>query len=762
LSLALGWAGAAAAQLREPVCPTHGWQGARSFEPVEDLQLPQVEAEPKASPAPTPAALAATQPAATAPAAQPAASPSVPQAAPQSVQSGDVADQDEDLEDEGEGESPPDELQSAKEVEANALEGVETLQLLRARAFAAPGAGSPLACRLGDALSDDAPSAQSDAREAQAIDEEIERFATFDIGSAAAHYDIPVELNEQVSQYIRLFQGPIRDHFVQWLSRATRYVPRMREILTQQGLPVDTVYLALIESGFSTQAYSPARAAGQWQFIGSTGRRFGLHNDFWVDERRDPEKATLAAAGYLKELHEQLGSWYLAWAGYNAGAGTIMRAIRHSGTTDFWALIRGHVMKKETKGYVPKLIAAALIAKHPHAFGFDDVAFMPPLEYEEVETAKPTDLDQVAAAAGVDVSVIRELNPALRRFCTPPSRDGAPYKLRVPVGTKVAVLAALAKLPPLSFKYHKSSGAETAAQLARLYSVKPEQILRMNGLRKLPPKAGRELVIPVPATEATDLRVAAIKDEREVGRRRRVWRWKHGHKQWFYSNGGGSGWRASDDGQDPWHGVNGVNAEDDELEAAAERGPSAAATPILTSNPTPTATVASPAPTPDDPKAERAGPQAALSRAAVRAPRPRPPPVPEEPPPADAVRYTVAEGDSLWSISQAHGIDFTQLCKWNKIRKPASHRLYPGEELWVRNAAPDPKVAPPAPALITAAAPAGSTQTISYQVQDGDNLWQISRKLKVKVEDILRDNHLDGDGVLQPGMNLKVQVTAPQ
>jgi LysM repeat protein len=694
------------------------------------------------------------------------------------------------MDDEAEVQSQSDEqLQSAREVEAKALESEEALGLLRARAFAAPGVASPLANRIGDAMSEDAIAAQTDAREAQAINEEIERFSTFDIGSAAAHYDIPVELNDQVSQFIRLFQGPIRDHFVLWLSRATRYVPRMREILTQQGLPVDTVYLALIESGFSTQAYSHARAAGQWQFIGSTGRRFGLRNNFWIDERRDPEKATLAAASYLKELHQQLGSWYLAWAGYNAGAGTIMKAIRRSHTTDFWELIRGHVMKKETKGYVPKLIAAALIAKHPHAFGFDDIATVPPLEYEEVDTPNPTDLDVVAAAAGVDVSVIRELNPALRRFCTPPSRDGAPYQLRVPVGTKSAVAAALAKLPAkgtLAFKYHKIVGAETVAQLAHLFNVAAEKITRMNGLRKQPLRAGRELVIPVPPTETTDLRVAAVGDEREVGRRRRVWRWQHGRKHWFYSNGGGSGWRSSDDGQDPWHGVNSGNAEDEEVEAAAEKRPlpkeavvaiaTPTATPAAPSGPAPTASP-TPVPTERGPelalrasKADREEPPPVLPRVAARAPRPRPPPVPEEAPPADAVRYTVADGDSLWSISQSHGVDLAQLCRWNRIPKPGSHRLYPGEELWVRNARPAVPAAAPAsppapasaPASSVAAAPAGPMHTVSYQVQDGDNLWQISRKLKAKVADIERDNHLDDEGVLQPGMTLQVQVAGQQ
>ncbi len=294
--------------------------------------------------------------------------PSKPTTEPAKTVEPDDEDSDDDDESEDAIESASDELSAAKAAEAKALSDEEELRTQRLVAPSALGPGNPLLGELNDLPDLIAVQAEADAREASQIARELEQFETFDAREAAAHYDIPVELNDQVSQYIRMFQGPLRSHFELWLSRSARYIPSMREALAREGVPEDTVFLSLIESGFNTLAYSVARAAGQWQFIASTGRRFGLHTDFWVDERRDPEKSTAAAAAYLKELRGQLGSWYLAWAGYNAGAGTIAKAIRRQHSADFWTLIRGRVLKRETKGYVPKLIAAALIAKHPHAF----------------------------------------------------------------------------------------------------------------------------------------------------------------------------------------------------------------------------------------------------------------------------------------------------------------------------------------------------------------------------------------------------------
>ena len=173
--------------------------------------------------------------------------------------------------------------------------------------------------------------------------------------------------------YVRFFQSPqVRPHYVKYLGRGHRYIPRYQQIMREEGVPEDTVFLAMIESGFANYAASRARAVGPWQFIAPTGKLFGLKQDFWVDERRDPEKAARAAARFLKELYQQTGDWRLAWAGYNAGLGTVQRA-QARGYPDYWSMASAkgrRALRAETKGYVPKLMAAAIMARHPEAFGF--------------------------------------------------------------------------------------------------------------------------------------------------------------------------------------------------------------------------------------------------------------------------------------------------------------------------------------------------------------------------------------------------------
>ncbi len=291
-----------------------------------------------------------------------------------------------------------------------------------------------------------------------------------------------------MAQYIQFFQGPGRKWFRKWMSRSTRYIPMMTPLLERGGLPRDTVYLAMIESGFSPGATSWARAAGPWQFISATGRRFGLRQDFWVDERRDPFKATVAAGRYLTELHSALGHWYLAWAGYNAGGEKLRRMVERRGTNDFWALSDGKGLAKETKHYVPKLIACALVAKHPHAFGFsdDEFDFQRPLEFDEVPVVEPTDLDVLARAAGIGTESLKDLNPELRRWCTPPASAAHPYLVRVPRGSRETVVAALARIPAqerLTYRIHHVRKGDTLSRIAVQYHSAPEAILQFNRLR---------------------------------------------------------------------------------------------------------------------------------------------------------------------------------------------------------------------------------------------------------------------------------------
>ncbi|MCL2011693.1 MAG: transglycosylase SLT domain-containing protein [Cystobacterineae bacterium] len=270
----------------------------------------------------------------------------------------------------------------------------------------------------------------------------------FDVAHVQERYDIPLEMRPLVASYIAFFQGAGRKWFVRWLGRSTRYVPLMRPILEKAQLPRDTVYLAMIESGFSPHAYSWAHAAGPWQFIPSTGAYYGLKQDFWVDERRDPVKSTQAAARYLAELYRKLGNWYLAWASYNAGETRVRRLMERHQSMDFWELSELGNLAKETQHYVPKLIAAALIAKHPEAFGFEreEIAYQPPLEFDEVLLDSATDLNLIAKLVGSSLETLQEFNPELLHLYTPPPPPQQPYVLRIPKGTKEPFTEAYAQL----------------------------------------------------------------------------------------------------------------------------------------------------------------------------------------------------------------------------------------------------------------------------------------------------------------------------
>jgi len=326
----------------------------------------------------------------------------------------------------------------------------------------------------------------------------------FSIESVAGKYDIPIVYNEEVAEYLAFFQGPGRRFFTKWLERERRYGPLFREILRAYELPEDLVYLAMIESGFSTQATSRAQAVGPWQFIETTGRRYGLRVDFWVDERRDPIKSTHAAARFLRDLHQQYGDWYLAWASYNAGPARVARAIRDHETTDFWELARTPgALREETRNYVPKLIAAALIAKHPERFGFHEIASLERLDWEEVEVPDATDLDLIARLTRVDVSRIRELNPELCQWATPPvlGKD-PPYRLRLPRGTREVFLAEYAKIPPskrFTFRSYQVQKGDTLSHIARMFRTTAAELIRANRIqdpRRL--RIGQMLMIPIP------------------------------------------------------------------------------------------------------------------------------------------------------------------------------------------------------------------------------------------------------------------------
>ena len=341
----------------------------------------------------------------------------------------------------------------------------------------------------------------------EAINEQEEQ-APLEMGEEEVTFDIPIVVNDQVEYFIEYFQTTQRKAFSLWLQRSGRYIPMMKEVLREHGLPEDLVYMALIESGFNPRAYSRRRASGPWQFIYRTGKRYGLTVDWWIDERRDPEKSTIAAARHLKDLYDQFSCWYLAAASYNAGAGKISRAIQRYKTEDFWELTKHRYLKRETKNYVPKMIAAALIAKSPEKYGFADIEYDEPIRYEKVAVSDATDLRVIARCSETDYEVIKALNPELLRWCTPP--DYQNYQAKIPEGKREIFLQNFAQLKPsekITFRRHYVRSGDTLSQIARRYGTGVSAIMQMNHLRN--PRhlrAGTSIIIPIPADKAVSIR----------------------------------------------------------------------------------------------------------------------------------------------------------------------------------------------------------------------------------------------------------------
>ncbi len=320
--------------------------------------------------------------------------------------------------------------------------------------------------------------------------------ATPKLGTAPGFEPYPVVTNSQVGYFLDLFTRERREVINQWLNRSGKFLGMIRDTLSRHGLPEELAFTAMIESGFNPIATSHAGARGLWQFMATTARRYGLRVDHWVDERLDPEKSTMAAAAYLRDLYNLFGSWFLAQAAYNAGEGTVARAIRATGSSDFWALARTSFLHRETKEFVPQILAATHIGREPIRYGFEPPQLSAPVE-ERVVVPGSTDLRWVSASAGIAIETLRLLNPVLVRGITPPGGD---YALNVPQGTKSGVLAALERPHRASMLSRGTSGAirasagdhqvhvvrprDTVDAIAKRYGVSVGDVLRWNSLAK--------------------------------------------------------------------------------------------------------------------------------------------------------------------------------------------------------------------------------------------------------------------------------------
>lgn len=309
-------------------------------------------------------------------------------------------------------------------------------------------------------------------------------------------YDLPVKMNDRVKSSLIYFQTVAKEQFKKYLRRSKKYDRLYRQTLRKYGLPQDLVYLSLVESGFNPHAYSWARAMGLWQFISSTGRLYGLERSWWVDERKDPVKATDAACRFLKDLYERFGDWELAMAAYNGGPGRVSRTIKSQKTTDFWKMR----LKRQTMDYVPLIYAAAIISKDPERYGFHDIEHEPEVVWEEVKIDKCLELKVVAREVGCSVQELKDLNPELLRNYTPPNDKN--YLLKIPVGSKSKFLAAYDDMPSpkeTSWVKHKIRRGETVSTIAARYGVSQYAIFESNNLnRRSRIYAGKTLIVPVP------------------------------------------------------------------------------------------------------------------------------------------------------------------------------------------------------------------------------------------------------------------------
>ena len=336
------------------------------------------------------------------------------------------------------------------------------------------------------------PPAEADASPAP----EVATAVREDLATTA--HDIPIPLNDRVLRFVEIFQGRLRPFLTDGLSRGASYLPMIHTVFREEGLPLDLAFVPLVESGFKTTALSRTNARGVWQFMRPTGKEYGLRNDWYIDERADPEKATRAAAKYLKTLHRMFGDWHLALASYNGGPGRVQRAVKRTGIDDFWMLSESSKhLPRETRDYVPMILAATIIARNPAQYGFEIPATLP-FTTDVVTVSGPVDLRNVAEWAGVPADEIRSLNPELRRWTTPVrTRE---YQLRVPMGTMASVLEGYAGAAPgdaAALQWYTVRKGESLPTIARRLRVSRADLAEANYLNTTARvQPGQRLVVP--------------------------------------------------------------------------------------------------------------------------------------------------------------------------------------------------------------------------------------------------------------------------
>lgn len=475
-------------------------------------------------------------------------------------------------------------------------------------------------------------------------------------GQPADGKSIPIISNSTVEKAIRYFsQGRGRKIFARWLERAGSYEKLVKDILAEEGAPQELFYLAMIESGLNPAARSYARAVGMWQFIYSTGRAYGLQQSWWYDDRRDPTKATRAAARHLLDLYERFGDWYLGIAGYNFSPKKIEKRLARYNVSEFWKLPR---LPRQTRNYVPTFLAAVTIARDPQKYGFE-APVSNPIRFDTVTVRECVDLNVVAQCVGSSFEEMKKLNPALLRWCTPP--DVESWVLNLPLNTRETFLARYSEIPKeqkTSWVRHQVRSGETLSTIAARYRVSLAEVRRFNNIRGSLIRAGQNLVIPVPQNKdyyrkyvASQQTAASTRSARRqpvanvAGREKLVYNVRKGDTLWDVARRFNVTLTQLRD----WNGLGYSRIIKPGQSLNIWLKPGSEVSGLLAQNSAPTATAAV-----EKPASTEGG---------------------------EFITHVVRSGDTLWDIAQAYNVSISDLKKWNGKRK---NTIHPGEELQIR------------------------------------------------------------------------------